>query len=319
MRGSLSITQTGFANTTFENDDEIAGTLEAELALGGAAVLRLGYTANRSWTGDDLSIGGLVVPVRSDEFAARICCRARRGGLRAAGDGRRGCGLGSAGRNDPGRLRSAAGAAVAGGRFGSGAGGMGAGVVASVAVLAAMEAWFTQSPKTNRSMFLRAPADGGRAAAGLRLGRGYRGYRGGRRAGYGLAKGGAELASGVAVFCGECQFDAIAEVTVTLGAESGIELADPVDSVAGRTVAIEAGAAWSLRPDVTLFGQAGWMAGSGAVRSWPRAIAPYGDVGGHLSASEHSVYGATVSWSRHDDPAESYDKTGIALSLSGTL
>lgn len=189
----------------------------------------------------------------------------------------------------------------------------------TLAVLAGMEAWFTSIAEDDQLMFLRAPTDGGRAAAGLRLDGEIVALEGAGGVDLVWPKGRAELLQASPYFAATVNLAPMPDVTLALGAESGIELADPVDSIAGQTASIDAGAAWSLRPDLTLSAKlAAWqevgLFDAGLVRSRRTAM-----LGANWAASEHFTYGVTLSWSRVDGPAESYDRAGLALSLSGTL
>ena len=98
-----------------------------------------------------------------------------------------------------------------------------------------------------------------------------------------------------------------------------MELADPVDGVAGRTAGLELGASWMLTPEVTLSAelsaQQEWgLFDDSLGRSVRMAV-----LGASYALSERFTYRATLSWSRHADPGESYDKAGIALSLTGAI
>ncbi|KRA40288.1 hypothetical protein ASD80_12850 [Devosia sp. Root635] len=168
LRGSLALTQTRFASLKFEDDAEVTGAIEAQLALG-AATLRLGYAVTQSWTGDDLSIGGLAIPVRSvaseHEYVAEFTLRgvdqqvivAVTGDWVLPGDSV----LGELGL-PPLRLTPQVGS-VAGRVDWERA------LSPGLAVLAGMEAWFTLVPEAERIVYARAPVDGGRVSAGFRL------------------------------------------------------------------------------------------------------------------------------------------------------
>ncbi|KRA40289.1 hypothetical protein ASD80_12855 [Devosia sp. Root635] len=109
----------------------------------------------------------------------------------------------------------------------------------------------------------------------------------------------------------------MAGVTLALKAETGVELADPLDGAAGRTAALDLGATWLLTPDITL------SANLAAQQEWGLFDESIGrsvrmaTLGARYAVSERFTYGARLSWSRHDDPGASYDKAGLALSLRG--
>ncbi|MCR6673964.1 hypothetical protein [Devosia ginsengisoli] len=317
LRGSLSVSQTRFATIQFEDDAAVTGAVEAQWALGGDAVLRLGYAVTENWTGDDLAIGALVVPVRSSEtqheYLAEFTLRgtdqqvivAVTGDWTLPGESMLdGLGL------PPLRLSPIVGS-VAGKVNWERA------LMPGLAVLAGMEAWFTLIPQADQLTYVRAPADGGRVSAGLRLADG---------AWTAEAKGGVDLVwpRDLSAMMRTMPYVAVAAsavpmagVTLALSGETGVELADPVDGVAGRTAAIDLGATWMLTPEVTLSaslaGQQEWgLFDTSLVRSVRMAA-----LGASYAISERFTYQAMLTWSRHADPDEHYDKTGIALSLRG--
>ncbi|QDZ10983.1 hypothetical protein [Devosia ginsengisoli] len=317
LRGSLSISQTRFATTQFEDDAAVTGAVEGELALGADAVLRLGYAVTQNWTGDDLGIGALVVPVRSSEtqheYLAEFTLRgidqqvvvAVTGDWALPGDSvLDGLGL------PPLRLPPIVGS-VAGKVNWERA------LTPNLAVLTGMEAWFTLIPEVDQLTYLRAPADGGRVSAGLRLADGTWTAEG---------KGGVDLVwpKGFSALTRTMPYIAVAAsvvpmagVTLAASGETGVELADPADGVAGRTAAIDLGATWMLMPEVTLSaslaGQQEWgLFDTDLVRSVRMAA-----LGARYAVSERFTYRAMLTWSRHAEPDEQYDKAGLALSLRG--
>ena len=187
----------------------------------------------------------------------------------------------------------------------------------NLAVLTGMEAWFTLIPEADQLTYLRVPADGGRVSAGLRLADGTWTAEG---------KGGVDLAwpKGFSAMSRTMPYIALAAsvvpmtgVTLAASGETGMELADPVDGVAGRTAAIDLGATWMLTPDVTLSaslaGQQEWgLFDASLMRSVRMAT-----LGARYAVSERFTYLLMLTWSRHAEPEERYDKTGLALSLRG--
>jgi hypothetical protein len=108
-------------------------------------------------------------------------------------------------------------------------------------------------------------------------------------------------------------------VSLSLNAGTGVELVDPVDGVAGHTSAIDLAATVALTPQVALSAQLGGWREAGLydtslIRSRRTAA-----LGLRYAASAQLSYGATLSFSHHDNPGESYNKTGIALSITGSL
>jgi len=319
LRGSLAISQTRFAVTQFEDDAEVTGAIEAQLALGEAASLRLGYAVTQSWTGDDLSILGLVIPVQSaktsHEYIAEYTLlgddQQVTVGVTAdwtlAGDSiLEGLGL------PPLQLSADVGSVT--GRVA-----WERALSPSMALLTGMEAWFTLISEDDQLTYFRAPADGGRVAAGLRVVDGILSIEG--MGGFDLVwpKGFSELIQTLPHVAVVASLGPMEGVTLALRAKTGVELADPLDAVAGRTVAVDLGATWALTPAVTL------SAALSAEQEWGlfdqsvSRLVRTASLGARYAVSKQISYGATLSWSRHDDPTESYDKTGVAMSLTGAF
>lgn len=319
LRGSLRLDQTRFVATAFENDDALAGGVEAQLAIGTDAVLRLGYAVTQRWTGDDLSLGNLVIPIRlletEHEYLAELAVIGPEQQVKATVTadwvlpGASEIGLAGV---PPLRLAADIGSVT--GRVA-----WERALSPKLAALVDMEAWFTLIPEPDQVDFLRAPADGMRVATGLRVIEGGLTFEG--RGGFDLVwpKG---LAS---IFTRSGPYAAVAasvapvpDVTLTVKAETGVELADPLDGVAGRTASAELGASWQIRPALVLSGQlAAW-------REWAlfddlmraRRLA---SLSARYALSERLSYGTTLSFAQHDEPGGGYDKTTLALSLTGAL
>lgn len=319
LRGSFAVSQTRFALMSFEDDAEVTGAVEGQLALGADATLRLGYAATQRWTGDDLWLAGLMVPVRSGEaeheYLAEFTLRGRDQQASVAvmadwtlPDDSTLDGLGL----PPLRLAP---------RVGSVTGRVDweRALSPSMAVLAGMETWFTLIPETDRAVYLRAPADGGRVSAGLRL------------AGEGWAaegRGGADFVwpTGLSALTRTMPYASLAAsimpmagVTLALEGESGVELADPVDGVAGRTAAVEFGATWQVTPKVVLSAELSARQEWGLFEEGMRRSARMAMLGLNYAVSDRFAYRAALSWSRHDEQDDGYDKAGIALSLTGQI
>ncbi|KQX40022.1 hypothetical protein ASD04_05085 [Devosia sp. Root436] len=316
LRGSLAMSQTRLATFRFEDDAEVTGAIEAQLALG-AAALRLGYAVTQSWTGDDLSVGGLVVPVRSPasehEYVAEFTLRgvdqqvvvAVTGDWVLPGESVLG-GLGL----PPLRLTPQVGS-VAGRIDWERA------LSPNLAMLTGLEAWFTLIPEADRITYLRIPVDGGRVSAGLRVADG--GWSAEGAGGLDLVwpKGLSGMIWTMPYVSVSASVVPMAGVTLALNAETGVELADPLDGAAGRTAALDLGATWLLTPDIalsaSLAAQQEWGLFDDSISRSVRTAM----VGASYAVSERFTYRATLSWSRHADPGESYDKAGIGLSLRG--
>ena len=319
LRGSLSISQTRFATFSFEDDDEVGGALEAQLALGSAAVLRLGYAVTQSWTGDDLSIGNLLIPIRSaateHEYLAEFTLVGddQQVTVAVAADWTlpddsvlEGLGL------PPLRLSPRVGLV-------SGQLGWERMLLPDLALLGGMEAWFTLIPEADQLTYLRAPADGGRIMAGLRAVEGIFSMEGKGGVDFVSPKGFSHLIRALPHGAISASATPVMGVTLALNGETGVELADPLDGVAGRTAALELGATWAMLPELTLSATlaAEWEWGlydESLGRSTRTA-----SLGAGYALSERFGYRALLSWSRHDGPGEGYDKAGIALSLTGNL
>ncbi|MDB5585453.1 MAG: hypothetical protein JWP26_423 [Devosia sp.] len=319
LRGTLRITQTRFLDTTYEDDDEVAGGVEAELALGTDAKLRLGYAVTRSWTGDDLNIEGFIIPIRSEEtdheFVGTFVVTGPDqkvtvdvAALWAVQGKSELVGLGL----PPLKLEADVGTVTTRIAWEKA-------ISPTMAALAGMEAWFTTVPELDQLLYFRAPADGGRVSTGLRVIAGQLTLSG--SAGFDLVwpKGHADLRRTSPYFAVAASLVPTDGLTVTLNTATGVELADPLDGVAGRTAAIDLGATVALAPQVELSAQLGGWQEAGLydtslIRSRRTAA-----VGLHYAVSPRLGYGATVSFAHHDDPGESYDKTGVALSVTGSL
>ena len=319
LRGSLAVSQTRFAATSFEDDAAVTGAVEGQLALGADAVLRLGYAVTQSWKGDELLFAGLVVPVRSEETAHEYLAEFTLRGIdqqvnvavtadwTLPGDSvLDGLGL------PPLRLTP---------RVGSVTGRVGweRALAANLAVLTGLEAWFTLIPELDQAIYLRAPADGGRVSAGLRVADGNWSAEGWGGVDLVWPKGFSALTRTLPYISLVARFVPVIGVTLALTGETGVELTDPVDGVAGRTAGLELGASWMLTPEVTLSAelsaQQEWgLFDDSLGRSVRMAV-----LGASYALSERFTYRATLSWSRHADPGESYDKAGIALSLTGAI
>lgn len=319
LRGTLSITQTRFMTTSFEDDDEVAGGIEAELALGTDAKLRLGYAVTRSWTGDDLNIEGFIIPIRGDEtdheFIGTLVVTGPDqqvtvdvAGLWAVQGDSELVGLGL----PPLKLQPDVGSVTTRIAWEKA-------ISPTMAALAAMEAWFTTVPELDQYLFFRAPADGGRVSAGLRVVAGPVTLSG--SAGFDLVwpKGRADLRRTSPYFAMAASLAPAAGVNLSLNAGTGVELVDPIDGVAGHTAAIDLAATVALTPQVALSAQlGGWrevgLYDTSLIRSRRTAA-----LGLRYAASAQFSYGATLSLGHYDNPGESYDKTGLAFSVTGSL
>lgn len=319
LRGSLAFSQTRFATISFEDDTEVTGAVEGQLALGADAVLRLGYAVTQSWEGDDLLFAGLVVPVRgggmAHEYLAEFTLRGTDQQVNVAvtadwtlpGDSvLDGLGL------PPLRLAPRVGSVI--GRVA-----WERALASNLAVLTGMEAWFTLIPEIDQVSYLRAPADGGRVSAGLRVADGNWSAEGWGGVDLVWPKGFSTLTRTLPYISLAARFVPMIGVTLALTGETGVELADPVDGVAGRKAAIELGTTWMLTPDVALSAQLSAQQEWGLFDNSLGRSVRMAMLGASYALSERFTYRATLSWSRHADPGESYDKAGIALSLTGSL
>lgn len=319
LRGSLALSQTRFATLSFEDDTEVTGAVEGQLALGADAVLRLGYAVTQSWMGDDLLLAGLILPVHSagaeHEYLAEFTLRGT--------DQQVSVGL-TADWTLPGNsvldgidlapLRLTP-------RVGSVTGRVDWERVLApdLVVLTGMEAWFTLVPEADQLDYLRAPADGGRVSAGLRLAGSDWSAEG--KGGVDLVwpKGLSALTRTVPYISLMASFVPMSGVTLALKGQTGVELAGPVDGVAGRTAALDLGATWLVTPEVALSAELSTRREWGLFDTSLERSVRMAMLSARYVLSERFKYRATLSWSRHADPGESYDKAGIALSLIGSL
>jgi predicted porin len=108
-------------------------------------------------------------------------------------------------------------------------------------------------------------------------------------------------------------------VTLSASAKTGVELADPVDGVAGRTAAIELGATWTLTPEVTLSATLAGQQEQGLFEESLQQSVRMAKLGASYALSQRVALGTTLRWARHDDPGESYDKAGLALSMNASF
>ena len=320
LRGSLAISQTRFKVTQFEDDDEVTGSVETQFALGEGVVLRLGYGQTRGWSGDDVSISGVLIPLRSADVAHEYL-----GELVVLGADQKATATVIGAWTVPGEtelvglglppLRLAPEVGSVTGRIE-----WERALGPSLAVLAGMEAWFTLVPEADQLTYFRPPADGSRVSSGLRLQEAAFSLEG--HAGVDLVwpKGlASELTRTMPFLAVAASVVPLASVTLVLEAQTGVELADPLDSVAGRTLAVDLGASWALTPELELSaGLGGWQErgiyDESLVRSRRSAT-----LGLRYAVNERLDYGITLSVARHDNPDESYDKAGVAFSLGGSL
>lgn len=319
LRGSLVISQTRFLQTTFKDDASVTGGVETEFALGPNMLLRLGYGVTRSWTGDDLALGSVVLPLESEdtehEFLAEVVVIGADQQVVLGVDGdwlEQGDTIIGGLDLPPLRLKPHVAlltARVAWERAFSPA----------MAVLAGMEGWLTRIPEADQLLYLRPAADGGRARLGLRLQRDQFAVEGFGGVDAIWPQGMQEMTELAPHLALAASLKPAASLRLTAAAETGVELADPVDNVAGRTASAELGARWDVTPAWALSVELAGRRESGIyddslVRS--RQVAA---LTARFTASEKHAYAATLSLSHHENPGESYDKAGIALTLSGRL
>lgn len=168
LRGGIGIAHTAFALTSFEDDAEVSGQAEGELAIGPNMVLRLGYGVTRAWLGDDLSILGMVVPIRSDKTVQQLSAEIAVAGAdqhatlgmswQGTLPGKTGFpGLGI----PPLRLHPQISLMEARMSWEKA-------LSPDLALLGTMAASLTAMPELDQLLYLRAPADAGQASAGLR-------------------------------------------------------------------------------------------------------------------------------------------------------
>jgi len=319
LRGTLSITQTRFMRTSFEDDDELAGGIEAEFAFGSVAKLRLGYAVTRSWTGDDLRVGALVIATRgvetdhefigslvvvgpTQQFSVDVATlSALQGDSELVGLGLPRIKL----QPDVGQVTTRVAWEGA--------------LAPNLAALAGGEFWYTSVPEIDQYLFFRAPADGGRANAGLRLAIDQLILSG--SAGFDLVwpKGHADLRRTSPYFAVAASLVPTPGMTVALTSGTGVELLDPIDGVAGHTSTIDLAATIVVGPQVELSAQVGGWREVGLYDTSLMRSRRTAALGLRYAASAQTSYGTTLSFGHYENPAEVYDKTGIVFSFTGSL
>lgn len=319
LRGGIAISQTRFATTGFEDDGAVSGTLEAEWALGDDAVLRLGYGLTQSWLGDDIALPGLTIPIktlsRRHEYLAEFAL---------AGDDQQVAVTLTGDWSIPGesrligfdvpplRLTPEVGSVV--GRVA-----WERAVSSGMAVLGAMEAWFTLVPEGEQQVYLRAPADGGRIAAGLRLAEGALSAEAWGGVDLVWPKGFSALIEAMPHFALAAGLQAAQGLMLSLSARTDVELAEPLDSVAGRIAQVELGGSWALSEALVLAASLGASVERGLFDDTVGQSVQTARLAATYAASERLSYRLALSWSRHQGVVEGYDKAGVGLALMSNL
>lgn len=244
LRGSLSLDQTQFQLTRYEDDVSLAADIEAEWLFDPSLVLRLGYSASRSWTGDELDLGGVALAVRTDETVQSA-------GLElTAGTADRRLVLDAAAtwhRSAPAQIELIGPLTLVADVTSAEAGiAWESALSPHAAVLAEMRSWFTTVTVAEQLAFSRFPANQGRVVTGLRWQDGPLGIE--VRAGFDLVVPKIDgldtrLLSSNAV---ALNFQATEKFRLTFAAANGVELTDPLDGVAGRTTEWQLGAVYAV-------------------------------------------------------------------------
>ena len=316
LRGGIGISRTAFALASFEDDANVSARVEGELAIGPNMVLRLGYGATRGWLGDDLAILGVAVPIRSEKVVQQLHAEIAVAGAdqqASLGVSWQGTlpgktefpGLGIA----PLRLHPDVGLVQARMSWEKA-------LSPTLALLGTMTASLTAVPLADQLLYLRAPSDAGQVSGGLR-------WHGDTVAVEGLVgwdlvwpKGHPALTEGRASYAFKATVDPLPRLRLSLAATSGLELVDPLDAIAGRTDVLDLEAVLAVTEDVEVFGRLGAWREVGLFDPTLERSRHSAALGVRRALDGQVAASVTATLARHDAPAESYDRAGIAIALS---
>lgn len=108
-------------------------------------------------------------------------------------------------------------------------------------------------------------------------------------------------------------------LTLALSAASGLELVDPLDGIAGRTDTVDLEAALVVAEGVELFGRLGAWREVGLFDPAAERSRRSAALGLRKALDRRVTASLTATLAHHQSPAESYDKAGLALSLSAAF
>ncbi|MFC3703302.1 hypothetical protein ACFOOL_00870 [Devosia honganensis] len=261
LRGTLGITAIGlglsleqirFTGQHAEDDFAVTGAIEASTAPADGVQLRLGYAQTRRWSGETADLGGVVFgirnPVTEHETIAELTLEGAGMRLVMGVDGLwRMPGLATvAGLPLPPRRiepETALATLRADGEMALGT---------DLAGLARLRGFYTHVPAADRFNYWREPASALRGAAGLRL-RLDR-FTAQVHAGLDLVRpqSAPHLLRALPHFEASAEAAVLERLTLRGSAVTGLELLDPIDGVAGRTMEAELGARLALTEPLSL-------------------------------------------------------------------
>ena len=319
LRGQIGLEHTAFTRMRHEDDLAVSASVAADMALGDGLALRAGYSVTRSWTGDELPLPGGAVPTVSEELVQEGAVEAVATGMdqiarlgltwRGVTPGQTwfpGLALG------PLRLSAAAGAIDLHAHWEKA-------LSPSLAALARINATMAAVPDADQAHYLRVPAQARQGAIGLRWQDSWAMIEAGL--GVDVVWPGArdDLVKVLPAYALAFAVQLGAGASLTLSAESGIELVDPVDGVAGRTERLALELASLVSEDVTVFAQAGWNRETGlflpSLWQWQKMAA----VGVRRQLSPTALGSVVLSLARHGSPGAVYDKASLSIGISNQL
>jgi len=319
LRGGLWLEQTRHARLVGEDDLEAGAGIEASLEPGEGVALRLGYAATRSWIGEVIAGGGMVIELDSGLLEQEVLAE-----LVLLGDGRQltlavdrvsrqpgetvlvGLPLPPL-RLDPAveQVRVRLDAELA----------LGPDLVA----LARLHGFFTGVPPADQADHGREPADAARLAGGLR-------WRGDAmlleaRGGVDLVwpENAPQLLQGLSYLDAMVELAALEALTVSGRAMLGIELVEPVDGVAGRVAEAELGARLALGERVALTGALSLRGETGLFLPDLRETRRSASAGVTVALAGDMSVGVLARASRTEAPDTAYDTMSLALTFGGRL
>lgn len=320
LRGGLELVQTRFAAYDFMDSDELSGEIEATVHLSDAVSLRLGYAGSHTALGEALVVGGGILALRrsvsGQEVGAELV--AQHDALRLS--------LGFAhewvrhGEADlsalglvPARLSPDADAT--GLRLGlvrSLAPGLALGGEALVRLVAV-------SPG-DRIAFGRQPADGLRLSAGYDV-EARAGLSATVRAGLDLARPRAGPEPAAAGPHAAFSLEAALRGGFVLGfeAETGLELADPVDGIASQARRFGASLRYVTLPSVELFARMAFSREAGLYDRFLFLEERSVSVGFVRRVDGRFSHGVTLSRALRSEPGTGHVRTSLLLMVSGRL
>jgi hypothetical protein len=319
LRGQIGLDHTAFTRMRHEDDLAVWAKVAADIALGDGLALRTGYSVTRSWTGDDLQLPGGAVPTLSEKLVQEGAVEAVATGTdQIARVGVTWQGITPGQTWFPGlalgplRLSAAAGVTDLHAHWEKA-------LSPDMAALLRINATVAAVSDADQAHYLRVPAQARQSAIGLR----WKGSGAMVEAGLGVdvvwPSGRADLQKVLPGYALAFAMQPWPGADLTLSAESGIELADPVDGVAGRTEQLALELASLVSEDVTVFAQAGWSRETGlfvpGLWQWQKVAA----IGVRRQLAPAALGSVTLSLARHGSPGAVYDKASLSIGIGNQL